>query len=532
VFSGDLPQSTLSNRVARGELVRLAHGVYTTEVHADPKDVVSAQWPEIVGRLLPGAVITDRSARPGAPVDGVLYLARPGRKRDVPLPGLLVRCRTGAPAEPGDVAYPHGLYLASKPRGLAENCLPSRARGGHPARTLHDAELGDWIDYICQNEGAERLAQYRRDAERLAPALNVPTEALAVMQTLVGVAIGTRPGERVSSAALAARRAGRPVDQVRVRRFELLARALRAAAPQNRPADAADRGRYRFQPFFEAYFSNFIEGTEFDVDEAARIVFEGEIPANRPQDAHDVIGTYRLLADPAEMMRTGTDADEFLDLVARRNAAIMEGRPESRPGRFKELANRAGGTYFVDPPLVEGTLAAGFRLRDHLDTAWERALYVGFVVAEVHPFDDGNGRTARAMMSAELTAGGQVRIIVPTVFRHDYLDGLRMLSRNDDPTVYIKAMRYAHDVTATIVFVNYAGAKQQLAEANAFEDPDSDRRLRLPNAPPAYEAPAPWRTDTAATTPAGNLTRPRSVAEDGAVTRQGIPGPSAGLART
>ena len=31
-------------------------------------------------------------------------------------------------------------------------------------------------------------------------------------------------------------------------------------------------------PFFEAYFSNFIEGTEFAVDEAAEIVFKGHIP--------------------------------------------------------------------------------------------------------------------------------------------------------------------------------------------------------------------------------------------------------------
>jgi hypothetical protein len=32
------------------------------------------------------------------------------------------------------------------------------------------------------------------------------------------------------------------------------------------------------QPFFESYFSNFIEGTQFTLDEAVRIVIEGEIP--------------------------------------------------------------------------------------------------------------------------------------------------------------------------------------------------------------------------------------------------------------
>ena len=32
-----------------------------------------------------------------------------------------------------------------------------------------------------------------------------------------------------------------------------------------------------------------------------------------------------------------------------------------------------------------------------------------FLVAEVHPFADGNGRVARVMMNAELIAGGQQR---------------------------------------------------------------------------------------------------------------------------
>jgi hypothetical protein len=41
--------------------------------------------------------------------------------------------------------------------------------------------------------------------------------------------------------------------------------------------------------FYEAYFSNFIEGTEFTLQEAQDIVFGGEIPDDRPADAHDVL---------------------------------------------------------------------------------------------------------------------------------------------------------------------------------------------------------------------------------------------------
>ena len=36
-----------------------------------------------------------------------------------------------------------------------------------------------------------------------------------------------------------------------------------------------------------------------------------------------------------------------------------------------------------------------------LDDPIARAIYMMFLVSEVHPFDDGNGRMARIMMNAE-----------------------------------------------------------------------------------------------------------------------------------
>lgn len=50
-----------------------------------------------------------------------------------------------------------------------------------------------------------------------------------------------------------------------------------------------------------------------------------------------------------------------------------------------------------------------------------RAIYMMFLVTEVHPFDDGNGRIARIMMNAELVNGGSSKIIIPTVYREDYM---------------------------------------------------------------------------------------------------------------
>ena len=228
------------------------------------------------------------------------------------------------------------------------------------------------------------------------------------------------------------------------------------------------------------YFSNFIEGTEFELDEAIAVVYEGKRIPGRGDDSHDLLGTHKVVSDLDEMAALASTPDEFRQLLRARHATILEGRPDKRPGFFKEAANRAGDSVFVLPGLVAGTLCAGWERISDLDTAFERAVYVMFLVSEVHPFDDGNGRLARVMMNAELVAGMQSRIIVPTVFRDDCLGALRRMTRQDDPSVLIKALRYVHDYTAQIDFSDLTRATDTLRATNALSEPGSDQRLALP----------------------------------------------------
>ena len=476
VFAGDRPSSTIVDQLRRRELVRIAPGVYT-QVVDDVADVVAREWPIIVGHLMPGAVITDRSAPAGGPVDGVLYLARPVKPRAAQLPGLLVLAREGAGPLTGDVALPGGLYQASRARALAENTLHTRAVRNRPSRTFKDDELADWVDRLLRIDGEERLRSYREQAEVIAGSLNVPRPGIDRLGGLIGAAIGTRTVS-TGSKALAARQKGFPYDADRIAMFDLLVRTLRRSLPQNRPAEPNDH-RWDFLPFFEAYFSNYIEGTEFELDEAADLVYKGQIPHGRTQDAHDIIGTFQVVNDLKEMSSVATSGDQFIELLRYRHSIILAGRRENNPGELKTIANRAGDSVFVRPDLVEGTLLAGFDRLAGLDTAWERAVYTMFLVSEVHPFDDGNGRVARVMMNAELVAAGQARIIIPIVYRDYYLGGLRRLTRQDDPSVLIKALRYAHDYTASIDFTDLATATAQLGKTNAFNAADSAGRLLL-----------------------------------------------------
>jgi hypothetical protein len=84
------------------------------------------------------------------------------------------------------------------------------------------------------------------------------------------------------------------------------------------------------------------------------------------------------------------------------------------------------------------------------------------------------------MMNAELVTGRQSRIIIPTVYREDYLGALRRLTRQNDPSVLIKALRFAHDYTAQIDFTDLDDAIRQFERTNAFNEPESEDRLILP----------------------------------------------------
>ncbi|KAF0128004.1 MAG: filamentation induced by cAMP protein Fic [Xanthobacteraceae bacterium] len=131
---------------------------------------------------------------------------------------------------------------------------------------------------------------------------------------------------------------------------------LRDHPPIARLAPARGTDATATLSFLEAYFSSFIEGTEFAVEEAADIVFRGVIPNERPEDAHDVLGTWRIVSDAEEMYRTPHDGATLVRLLKARHSAIMEIRPDKRPGEFKLADNRAGSTVFVAPDLVAGTL--------------------------------------------------------------------------------------------------------------------------------------------------------------------------------
>lgn len=86
---------------------------------------------------------------------------------------------------------------------------------------------------------------------------------------------------------------------------------------------------------------------------------------------------------------------------------------------------------------------------------------------------------SRVMVNAELIAEGQQRIIIPAVYRGDYLGALRALSRKNRADVLPKMLDRAQLFTSRIDFTDRGAARQALEKADAFREP-SEGLLRIP----------------------------------------------------
>jgi hypothetical protein len=486
-FSDAASGATLSRATKDGRIRRLARGLYSADVRAEPAELVARNRWKIVSRLIPDALIADRSAAEGGlPVDGVLTIVSNERKEDLVLPGLVVAPRAGRRAIDGDLDWAEGLHLTSDARTLVDNLAVSRGRGGRSARTLSRSEVEDWVVRQAQRRPDGWLATLRARALEICDIFDLPDRREAVAD-IIGAAAGTRGARAGAGRLLAATTAGREYDAARIARFDELARYLSsnpadADLPLNLPALAnEEQGSL---PFFEAYFSNFIEGTEFSIGEAEAIVESGEVPDERPADAHDILGTFEAVRDPALRAAVPTTVDELFELLERRHRLVMTGRPDRRPGQIKDRPNQAGSYIFVVPELVAGTLIEGFQRLVDLPQGFARAAFELFLISEVHPYDDGNGRVARAAMCAELTAVRQARIVIPIAFRNEYQTALRSLSRDGRCDLYVRTLAYAWRWTAAMPWYDRSAVDGFLAATNALTDStDAERtgvRLQIP----------------------------------------------------
>lgn len=458
-----------------GKIRKISARIYTSNLDEEPEAIIRRNIFKVLGTLYPGSLLSHRSALEFKPTLAQHLFVTYTYTRKIELPGITLRFMEGHGPIENDNKFSGELYVSQKERAFLENLQVSRQLGPK-SKTLTLSELEEKLENIVRINGEEGLNEVRDKARDIAEQLGMHTE-FEKLNKMIGALLATKPSKVLNSPVAVARAFGNPYDKYRIQLFERLFIALKQREFPSRPDQNLEAAAFRNFSFFEAYFSNYIEGTKFELNQAKQII-ETQMPMlDRDEDSHDILGTYNIVRNKQEMGIVPANPDDLLKIIQYRHEILLSARTSKKPGQFKDINNRAGETHFVDYNLVRGTLIEAFNFYQALDNPFSRAAYIMFVISEVHPFLDGNGRIARVMMNAELVTAGQTRIIIPTVYRDDYLGALRRLTRNDEPEVYIKMLQRAQEFCLTLNASDMHKLEAQLEASNSFKEHDEFRLI-------------------------------------------------------
>ncbi len=466
----------ITKLLSAGVIIKIAPRVYSSNLDEPIEGIIRRNLFQILGTIYPGTMLSHRSAFEFQPTKtGQIFLTTSYTKK-VKLPGITIQFLSGPSPIEGDNKFSGELSASQKARAFLEN-LQATKKLGSESKCLSFPEIEERLEQIIRVNGEEEINKLRDQARGISEQLGMQQE-FEKLNRLISALLTTKTSKILSSPLAKARAFGKPYDPSRMELFETLFRELQQIEFPYREEKNTTPTSFRNFAFFESYFSNYIEGTVFEIDEAKQIIQTNKPIPERNDDSHDVLGTYQIVSNKKEMEITPSTPEEFLKIIAFRHSILLSARVDKNPGLFKDKNNFAGSTAFVDYNLVRGTLIQSYDFYSALDHPFAKAAYIMFVMSEVHPFLDGNGRIARVMMNAELVKAGQSKIIIPTVFREDYMGALKKFTKQRKCNTYIKMLQRAEEFSANVYSENMDDMQAYLTSCNAFIE-DSDVILKI-----------------------------------------------------
>lgn len=468
--SDSVVSRSISRAEKEGKIRKIAPRIYTTNLRDSIEHIIKRNFFDILKWRLPNAVISHRSALELRPTKtGNFFVTSTSNRKISDLEGITINVMKGKPALDSDV-HLGGLYISSEWRWVLENMQASKVKNG-VSKTFPIEYIEDKLEKIILREGKKGINQFRDKAREIAGQLEMNAE-FERLNSIISALLSTHDSDVLSTASAKARAVGIPYDAKRVVLFQILYDKLKEHYFPERRDKNTSEDSFRLFSFFEAYFSNYIEGTKFTIEDAKKIVDTGIAIPKRIKDSHDILGTFNIVSNSHEMSITPSTEDELIEILKRRHYSMMYERAEDvHAGEFKTQNNRAGNTVFVDHTLVEGTFRQGFKFYAALTDPMAKAIFIMFMVSEVHPFTDGNGRISRIMGNAELFKSGLSRIIVPTVFREDYIGSLKRFTNREDPDAFIRVMDKLQHFSNNIFGEDFEELNSYIKATNAYKEP-------------------------------------------------------------
>lgn len=191
--------------------------------------------------------------------------------------------------------------------------------------------------------------------------------------------------------------------------------------------DETIKNYYGEKKFEQVAESNAIEGSTLSVGETELAVLKGVTTTGHdPAYARDAISLEKALVRLAEMARMKdkpTDIEQLHEL----HALIMGERPGG--GVFRNEPVRIKGASHVPPKTWKEVMDGmeeweEWSIKNKELPSLIRSAVLHAWLAHVHPFIDGNGRTARAISNLELVRSGYPPIIIRKTERDRYIESL------------------------------------------------------------------------------------------------------------
>ena len=190
------------------------------------------------------------------------------------------------------------------------------------------------------------------------------------------------------------------------------ARALVDRTPLSPSAEAALRSSARMR---SSHFSTFIEGNRLTLAEAKAVINDEKAEIEgRERDVSEVRNYWNALLSVEEWARKNKPLTEEL---LKRLHALVENGPRARPTPYREgqnaIKNSISGSLIYLPPEAKDVPALMAALVQWTSEAKEAKLpsplvagLVHYQFVTIHPYYDGNGRTARLLATFILHKGG------------------------------------------------------------------------------------------------------------------------------
>lgn len=188
------------------------------------------------------------------------------------------------------------------------------------------------------------------------------------------------------------------------------------------------------------YNSNAIEGNRLTLRDTYLIIKEKQIPSGAPpKDYNEAINGREAL----EFIKkyNGKLTIEFLEKI---NGILTQNTGVIYPGRIRFFPVKIEGAEHLPPeseevrPLLKKMILFYYQNR-HKIHPFVLACLIHAQFVEIHPFEDGNGRTGRSLMNWILMQGGSPKVFVPVKLRQKYYEAID-LHNQKDPKGYCQKM--------------------------------------------------------------------------------------------